>query len=133
MLIINKDNMTNSANLSDDELKKQLSAEEYHILREKGTEAPFSSDLVNNHDKGMFTCKVCGQELFSSDAKFDSGTGWPSFDDAIPGTVKFTDDSSHGMERTEITCSNCGSHLGHVFNDGPSNSLSSLYSPCLAE
>jgi peptide-methionine (R)-S-oxide reductase len=107
--------------INNDELKKKLTPEEYHILREKGTEAPFSSDLVNNHDKGMFTCKVCGQELFSSDAKFDSGTGWPSFDDAIPGTVKFTDDSSHGMERTEVTCSNCGSHLGHVFNDGPAN------------
>jgi peptide-methionine (R)-S-oxide reductase len=107
--------------INNDELKKKLTPEEYHILREKGTEAPFSSDLVNNHDKGMFACKVCGQELFSSDAKFDSGTGWPSFDDAIPGTVKFTDDSSHGMERTEVTCSNCGSHLGHVFNDGPAN------------
>lgn len=105
--------------MNDDELKQKLSPEEYHILREKGTEAPFTSELVDNHDKGMFACKVCGQELFSSDTKFDSGSGWPSFDQAIPGAVKFNEDNEYGMTRTEVVCSNCGSHLGHVFDDGP--------------
>lgn len=105
--------------INDEELKKKLTSEEFHILREKGTEPPFSSDLVNNHDKGMFVCKVCGAELFSSERKFDSGSGWPSFDQAIPGTIKFNDDESYGMKRIEVTCSKCGSHLGHVFDDGP--------------
>lgn len=101
------------------ELKKKLTPEQYKILREKGTERPFTSPLLNEHSKGMFACAVCGQELFSSDTKFDSGTGWPSFDQAIPGAVEFHKDSEYGMERTEVTCSKCGSHLGHVFDDGP--------------
>jgi peptide-methionine (R)-S-oxide reductase len=105
--------------VDEQELKKKLTPEQYKILREKGTEAPFTSPLLNEHAKGMFACAVCGQELFSSDTKFDSGTGWPSFDKAIPGAVDFHQDSEYGMTRTEVTCSKCGSHLGHVFDDGP--------------
>ena len=108
----------NKMQVNEEELKKKLTPEQYKILREKGTEAPFSSPLLNSHD-GMFACAVCGQKLFSSDTKFDSGTGWPSFDKAIPGAVEFHKDSEYGMERTEVICSKCGSHLGHVFDDGP--------------
>ena len=106
--------------ISEEELKKKLAPEQYRILREKGTEAPFSSPLLDIHDKDvMFKCAVCGSQLFSAETKFDSGTGWPSFDQALPGAVEFHDDSSHGMTRTEVTCAKCGSHLGHVFDDGP--------------
>ncbi|MBL8030183.1 MAG: peptide-methionine (R)-S-oxide reductase MsrB [Candidatus Doudnabacteria bacterium] len=106
--------------LNEEELKTKLTPEQYHILREKGTEAPFSSPLLEVHDKNMdFACVVCGNILFKGDAKFESGTGWPSFDQALPGSVKISNDNSHGMSRTEVTCSKCGSHLGHVFNDGP--------------
>ncbi len=105
---------------TDQELKKQLTPEQYRILREKGTEAPFSSPLLDVHDKGvMFKCAACGNQLFSSDTKFDSGTGWPSFDRAIPGAVEFRDDNEYGTHRTEVVCAKCGSHLGHVFDDGP--------------
>ncbi len=103
---------------TDDELKKE-NPELYQVAREKGTEAPFTSKFLHEKTNGTFTCAVCGQELFKSDAKFDSGTGWPSFDQAIPGSVKEIVDDSHGMSRTEVVCSKCGSHLGHVFNDGP--------------
>lgn len=105
--------------VNEEELKQKLTPEQYHILREKGTEAPFTSELVHTKDKGDFLCMVCGNKLFNSDAKFDSGTGWPSFDQAIPGSVEMKADSSLGMERTEVTCAKCGSHLGHVFDDGP--------------
>lgn len=106
---------------TDEELRAKLTPEEYAVLREKGTEAPFSGKLLHDDRDGMYKCKVCGQSLFSSDAKFDSGTGWPSFDKAIPGSVKEVEDDSHGMHRTEVVCSKCGSHLGHVFNDGPTD------------
>src|SRR6185369_8652227 len=105
--------------INEEELKKKLTPEQYHILREKGTEAPGSSPLLHEKGKGMFTCAVCGTQLFSSDAKFESGTGWPSFDQALPGAVEFHKDESYGMDRTEVTCATCGSHLGHVFDDGP--------------
>lgn len=111
--------MTNDFIVNEDELKSKLTPEEYKVLREKGTEAPFSGKLLHDVRDGMYKCKVCGQDLFSSDAKFDSGTGWPSFDEALPGSVVETLDTSHGMTRTEVTCSKCGSHLGHVFPDGP--------------
>lgn len=101
------------------ELKQKLTPEQYHILREKGTEAPFSSPLLQEKGSGMFTCAVCGNELFASTAKFDSGTGWPSFDQALPGSVEMHPDDAYGMSRTEVTCAKCGSHLGHVFDDGP--------------
>lgn len=106
--------------IDEEELKKKLTPEQYHILREKGTEAPFSSPLVYEKGKGEFLCAACGNQLFSSDAKFDSGTGWPSFDKVLEGAVEYRDDSSHGMHRVEVTCARCGSHLGHVFEDGPS-------------
>lgn len=105
--------------ISEEELKKKLTPEQYHILREKGTEAPFISPLLNTKDKGMFACAVCGNRLFASGAKFDSGTGWPSFDKALPGAVEFHKDNEYGMHRAEVTCAKCGSHLGHVFDDGP--------------
>ncbi len=89
------------------------------VLHEKGTEAPFSGSLLHNSEKGMYTCIGCGAVLFSSDAKFDSGTGWPSFDEAMPGALTLTPDHSGGMERTEVTCTKCGGHLGHLFPDGP--------------
>ncbi|MFZ2569030.1 MAG: peptide-methionine (R)-S-oxide reductase MsrB [Minisyncoccia bacterium] len=105
--------------ISEEELKKRLTKEEYEVLRQKGTELPFSGKLLHDKRDGMYKCKVCGADLFSSDSKFESGTGWPSFDKAIPGSVLETPDDTHGMRRTEITCVNCGSHLGHVFPDGP--------------
>ena len=105
--------------IDEEDLRKKLTLEQYKILREKGTEAPGSSPLLHEKGKGMFACVVCGNQLFSSETKFDSGTGWPSFDQALPGAVEYNDDSSHGMRRQEVVCAKCGSHLGHVFDDGP--------------
>ncbi len=102
-----------------EELKKKLTSEEYHVTQEKGTEAPFSGKYYKETANGTYNCKVCGNPLFSSDKKFDSGTGWPSFDESLPNAVLFRDDTSHGMNRTEVVCANCGAHLGHKFNDGP--------------
>jgi len=99
--------------------KAKLTPEQYAVLREKGTEQPFSGELLKEKRPGNYNCVACGQKLFESGTKFDSGTGWPSFDDAIPGAVKFEHDSKYGMHRTEVLCSRCGSHLGHVFDDGP--------------
>lgn len=107
-------------NMTEEELKKKLTPEQYRILREKGTEAPFSGEYHNSHEKGMYVCAACGNQLFSSDTKFDSGTGWPSFTDPVNlKNIELHDDTSHGMRRIEVTCKNCGSHLGHVFEDGP--------------
>ena len=105
--------------MNEEEIKNKLTPEEYHVLREKGTERPGTGKYLHEKREGTYACKVCGQMLFPSDTKFDSGTGWPSFDKAIPGAVKEIDDSSLGMRRTEVVCANCGSHLGHVFDDGP--------------
>ena len=104
---------------TDEELKKELDPEVYAVAREKGTEAPFSGKLLHMDKDGVYKCAVCGNPLFSSDTKFDSGTGWPSFYDALPGAVVMKEDNEHGMHRTEVTCAVCGSHLGHVFNDAP--------------
>ena len=105
---------------SEKEWKEILKPKEYHILREKGTEPPFSGRLVNNKEKGVYVCAGCGNELFSSDVKFDSGTGWPSFWQAISkDKIKLNIDKSHGMVRKEVVCNRCGGHLGHVFDDGP--------------
>jgi peptide-methionine (R)-S-oxide reductase len=104
---------------SDKYWKENLSEESYRILREKGTEPPFSGKYNLHFENGYYLCKACENPLFKSDQKFDSGCGWPSFDDAIKGSVKNILDKSHGMIRTEIVCNNCGGHLGHVFNDGP--------------
>ncbi|MFA7308611.1 MAG: peptide-methionine (R)-S-oxide reductase MsrB [Patescibacteria group bacterium] len=107
-------------NISDEEWKAKLTPEQYGVLRHKGTEAPFSGEYCATKEAGMYKCAACSQELFSSDAKFESGTGWPSFDrPADLEHVVLVDDVSHGMKRTEVICKNCGSHLGHVFKDGP--------------
>ena len=105
--------------MNEEEIKNKLTPEEYAVLREKGTEAPFSGKLLHDNRDGMYKCKVCGNQLFLSDSKFDSKTGWPSFDKAIPGSIKEIADDSHGMHRTEVICAMCNSHLGHVFEDGP--------------
>ncbi|MEN9337691.1 MAG: hypothetical protein RIQ41_5 [Candidatus Parcubacteria bacterium] len=102
-----------------EERKKELSDEEKHVLFNGGTEAPFTGELLHEHRKGNFMCKVCGTPLFSSDTKFDSGTGWPSFDQALPGAVEYVEDATLGMVRTEVRCATCHAHLGHVFDDGP--------------
>jgi peptide-methionine (R)-S-oxide reductase len=99
--------------------KRKLPPEQYHVLREKGTEAPFTGKLLREKGSGSYVCAGCGAELFSSNAKFDSGTGWPSFDEAMEGSVELRQDDSHGMRRTEVVCRRCGGHLGHVFDDGP--------------
>lgn len=105
--------------MNEQDFKKKLTPEEYKVLREKGTEAPGSGALLHEKRAGTYMCKACGAELFPSTAKFDSGTGWPSFDQALPGATKLVADTSHGSVRTEVVCANCGSHLGHVFDDGP--------------
>lgn len=104
---------------TEEEFRSRLTPEEYAVLRQKGTEAPFTGELLHEKRNGTFNCKACGNPLFSSDAKFESGTGWPSFDQALPGAVEMREDTSHGMRRTEVVCARCGSHLGHVFDDGP--------------
>ena len=106
---------------SEEELKKRLTAEEYAVLRTGATEAPFSGEFVHTDAQGTFNCKVCANPLFTSEKKFDSGTGWPSFDDAIAGSVEMRTDMSLGMSRTEVVCAKCGSHLGHMFEDGPTD------------
>ena len=108
--------------------KKKLSKEQYHVLREKGTEASGSGKLLRNKSKGNYICGACGNNLFSSKEKFDSGTGWPSFYDVIEkGHVKLKKDFSLIIPRTEVICGKCGSHLGHVFNDGPKDKTGKRY------
>ncbi|WP_452228384.1 peptide-methionine (R)-S-oxide reductase MsrB [Lacinutrix sp. MEBiC02404] len=104
---------------TDTEWKKELSEEQYYVLREAGTERPFSSPLNKNETKGTYHCAACNIALFKSEHKFDSGTGWPSFDREIKGNIAFGSDNKLGFSRDEEHCANCGGHLGHVFNDGP--------------
>lgn len=107
---------------TEEEWKKILTPEQYHVLREKGTDAPFTGKLTLNKEKGLYTCAACGNDLFTSDMKFDSHCGWPSFDKEIEGgKITTKTDTSFGMVRTEILCGKCGSHLGHLFDDGPTN------------
>lgn len=118
-----------------DEWKEKLSPEQYKIMRDKGTEAPYSGALLHETRGGMYRCAACGAELFDSNTKFDSKSGWPSFYDAKPGAVKLQKDFSLGMPRTEVTCANCGSHLGHVFEDAPDQPTGKRYcvnSVCLS-
>ena len=110
--------------INEEELKQKLTPEQYQVLRQGGTEAPYSSPLHDEKAKGMYSCVVCGNQLFSSDTKYDSTVpglmGWPSFEDAIPGSVELKEDNSLGMRRTEVVCAKCGSHLGHIFDGDPS-------------
>lgn len=109
-----------TVSMTDVDWKEKLTPEQYRVLREKGTEAPFSGKYVHTKDDGTYHCAACDAELFSSETKFDSGSGWPSFTDvAQTGAVTLSTDTSHGMVRTEVMCAQCGSHLGHVFDDGP--------------
>lgn len=123
---------------TEDEWRSQLGLERFHVLREKGTEPAWTGALLDEHDPGLFRCGACGAELFRSDDKFESGSGWPSFTKAVSeGAILEHDDGSFGMKRTEITCARCGGHLGHVFPDGPGptgmrycvNSLSLEFEP----
>ena len=101
------------------EWRKLLTPEQYHVLREKATELPFTGKYETENNEGRYVCAACGAELFASGTKFDAHCGWPSFYDAKKGSVEFHQDDTHGMSRTEVTCANCGSHLGHIFNDAP--------------
>lgn len=122
---------------SDDEWKKQLSEDEYIILRNKGTERPFTGKFNDFSEDGIYTCNACKEELFESDSKFNAHCGWPSFDKSIDSKVEYKKDETHNMQRIEILCNSCGSHLGHIFNDGPTetkmrycvNSLSLDFNP----
>ena len=112
--------MTDETKLGDDEWRERLTSEQYRVLRQKGTEPAFTGRYWNCKDPGTYRCAGCGQRLFRSDTKFESGTGWPSFFDAVePEAVRFEDDRTYGMHRIEVLCARCGSHLGHVFDDGP--------------
>ena len=132
-------NMDSSVKKTDEEWKKQLTPEQYHVLREKGTERPGTGEYNNHFVKGFYTCAGCGTELFSNEQKFDSHCGWPSFDGELGGgdRIRKIKDLSYGMVRTEIVCAKCGGHLGHIFDDGPTktgqrycvNSLSLGFKP----
>ena len=112
--------MASEITKSDEEWRAQLSPEQYEVLRQAGTERPWSGKYVHNHDDGSYRCAACGAVLFDSATKFESGSGWPSFfEPAVAEAVELIEDNSHGMIRTEVRCRQCGSHLGHVFNDGP--------------
>lgn len=112
---------------TDADWKKELSPEQYHVLREKGTERPFTGEYDNHFEKGKYVCAACGNVLFNSDSKYKSDCGWPSFDRAIKGSVIYEEDNSLGMQRTEVMCAKCGGHLGHVFDDGPKKTTGQRY------
>jgi len=106
--------------MNDEDFKKKLTPEQYHILRESGTEAPFTGKYLDHKEDGSYTCAACGNVLFASGSKFDAHCGWPSFDRSMSEeAVRFSEDRGHGMDRTEVLCAKCDSHLGHIFNDGP--------------
>ncbi|HEX6391198.1 MAG TPA: peptide-methionine (R)-S-oxide reductase MsrB [Solirubrobacteraceae bacterium] len=112
--------MTNKIEKTDAQWREELAPDSYAVLRKAATEPPFTGKYVHNHEDGMYRCGGCGAELFSSDTKFESGSGWPSFTEpAIAEAVELKEDRSHGMVRVEVVCAKCGGHLGHVFDDGP--------------
>jgi peptide-methionine (R)-S-oxide reductase len=111
--------MTDTMPTTDEQWREKLTPEQYQVMREAATERPFTGQYLDTDDDGIYLCAACGNPLFDSDTKFHSGSGWPSFTDAIPGSVEVVEDRNHGMVRTEARCGKCHSHLGHVFNDGP--------------
>lgn len=120
--------MANLKRMPEEYWRKKLTEEQFQVCRLKGTETPFSGDLHDEHSPGTYHCVVCGVPLFTSENKFDSGTGWPSFYDAmVKDNIELAKDDSHGMERTEVMCKNCGSHLGHLFEDGPKDKTGLRY------
>ena len=123
----NKDTMDFKIVKTDAEWKAQLTPEEYAVLREKGTERPYTGEYDKHFEKGIYVCAACENPLFTSDTKFDSHCGWPSFDEAIKGSTIYHKDVSYGMIRTEVMCAKCGGHLGHVFDDGPKETTGQRY------
>ena len=120
--------MTEKVMKSEAEWKAELTPTQYAVLRQAATERPFTGEYVNTKTPGVYTCAACGQPLFASDTKFDSGSGWPSFWDVVDkGNVELKHDYAHGMDRVEVVCSRCGSHLGHVFDDGPRDKTGERY------
>jgi peptide-methionine (R)-S-oxide reductase len=122
-----KDTMDFKIVKTDAEWKAQLTPEEYAVLREKGTERPYTGEYDKHFEKGMYVCAACENPLFTSDTKFDSHCGWPSFDEAIKGATIYHKDTSYSMIRTEVMCAKCGGHLGHVFDDGPQETTGQRY------
>ncbi|SNR39891.1 peptide-methionine (R)-S-oxide reductase MsrB [Lutibacter flavus] len=123
----NKKNMMKKVTKTEQEWKEQLTPQEYFVLREKGTDRPSEGGLTSHFEKGTYHCAACNAQLFESNSKFESHCGWPSFDDAIKGTVNYVSDKSHGMIRTEIICASCDGHLGHIFDDGPKETTGQRY------
>lgn len=119
--------MQKDKNTTPEQWQQLLSEQQYYILREKGTERPFSGEYNDFYEQGTYHCAGCDAQLFESQTKFDAHCGWPSFDKAIPGSVEYIKDTTHGMIRTEVICKNCHGHLGHVFPDGPSNTTGDRY------
>ena len=119
--------MDKKINKTDAEWKEILTPQQYHVLREKGTDRPGDHGYTKTFDKGTYFCAACNAQLFESNSKYESHCGWPSFDDAIKGAVNFTADNTLGMVRTEITCTKCGGHLGHIFDDGPKETTGKRY------
>ena len=119
--------MTKKINKTEAQWKKELTPQEYYVLREKGTDRPSEGGLTSHFEKGTYHCAACNAQLFESNSKYESHCGWPSFDDAIEGTVNYVKDTSHGMIRTEIICAACDGHLGHVFDDGPKETTGQRY------
>jgi peptide-methionine (R)-S-oxide reductase len=115
--------MENAKNISNEEWREKLTPEQFRVLREKGTEKPFTGEYDTKFESGDYVCAACDQKIFSSDYKFDSGCGWPAFDRAEPGSVNLFEDNTYGMHRIEAVCASCGGHLGHVFPDGPSGEV----------